>query len=116
MTRACRRGFERIVRLLLEHGAKWGHNDLASAGRGGHMNIINILMEAGTNLSKAFPHPIVSAISLERQDMFRQLLKHGVTLEGVIVPEAVNTARSEGLTSMLALLEEHGVDIQKYID
>ncbi|KAF2676285.1 ankyrin [Lentithecium fluviatile CBS 122367] len=113
LAEACERGFEGIVRLLLEHGAKIHDITLAAAAKGGHLNVVRALLEYGADPNQGEPLPIISAISRERKDMFQELLGYGASLAGQNGVEAVKKAREEGLESMLALLEEHGVDIRE---
>jgi len=111
--RACELGFEGVVIVLLEHGVKLQDNDLTAAVKGGHLDVVKILIEAGADPNKGDPLPIVRAISMERKDVFRELIKHGASLDGENGAKAVKKAREEGLTSMLAFLGEHGVDIRE---
>jgi hypothetical protein len=113
LARACEHGWEPIVRLLLEHGAELKDDAFAVAAKRGHMNLVKVLVELGADPNKGEPRPIVSAISLEREDMFYGLLELGATLDGELGQEALKKARDEGLTSMLALLGKHGVDVRE---
>jgi ankyrin repeat protein len=97
--------------VLLEYGEKLQDNDLTAAVKGGHLNVVNVLIEAGADPNTGDPLPMVCAISMERKDVFHTLLEHGATLDGENGAQAVKKAREEGLTSMLTLLGEHGVDI-----
>jgi ankyrin repeat protein len=113
LMRACEHGWEPIVRILLEHGAELKDDALAIAAKRGHMNVVKVLVELGADVNQGKPRAIVSAISLERKDMFYGLLELGATLDGESGREALEKAREEGLTSMLALVGEHGVDIRE---
>ena len=113
LMRACERGFESIVRVLLEHKAFRHKEALTTAVKGGNLNVVNLLIEYGANVNEGSPLPIVSAINQERKDIFQALLEQGAALDGENGAKAVESARKEGLTSMLALLEERGVDINE---
>ena len=77
------------------------------------MKVVRVLMEFGADPSQGDPPPIISAITRERKDMFLELVEHGAKFLGDIGVAAVHGAMKEGLESMLALLEEHGVNIQE---
>jgi hypothetical protein len=77
------------------------------------LNVVNTLIELGADPNKGDPLPIVSAVSLERKDMFDKLLEQGASLGGQSGAEAAKKSREEGLTSMLALLREYGVVTQE---
>jgi hypothetical protein len=52
--------------------------------------------------------PIVGAVAFEREDVVREFVKLGARLDGAFGEEAIAKARSEGLDSMVVLLEELG--------
>jgi ankyrin repeat protein len=103
-------GPDEVVRLLLQHGARISGGEVSEAAIRGRRETVRILLENGADSNHGTVPPIVSAVKLEHKEMFHLLLKHGAEL-GDAGQEAVKVAREEGLDSMLALLEEHGVDM-----
>jgi ankyrin repeat protein len=103
-------GPDEVVRLLLQHGARITGGEVSEAAIRGRKETVRILLEHGADSNHGTVTPIVSAVKLEHKEMFHLLLKHGAEL-GDAGPEAVKVAREEGLESMLALLEEHSVDV-----
>lgn len=127
LRRACQNGSDGVVRLLLRHNARITGLEIRAAAAKGRLSTVRILLEHGADangipyvrnfniISGKRPHPIVSAIRLEHDDMFRLLVKHDadLTQNG---PEAVRVAREGGLDSMLQLLKEHGVSLEESLD
>jgi hypothetical protein len=70
--------------------------------------IVRLLLDEYGADVKGVPPPIVSVVAFEREDIFSELLERGATLAGDIGTEAVLVARTEGLETMLARLEDHG--------
>lgn len=107
---ACTSADEKVVRLLLRHGAKVSARDVNTAARRGDMDILKALFEHGADVDdelKSHLQPAVShALLLEHPKMFHYLMERGAEIgEGT-----VDELTEEGLESMLTLLEEHGVD------
>ena len=86
---ASRQGFERVVRLLCEHGANttdW-ENILYPAARAGQAHIVNFLLENRATLSpKGYGnHAVLSlrrAMKEGHEAVVRVLNHHGISLEG----------------------------------
>jgi hypothetical protein len=101
------------MRLLLQRGAKASGTgaEIAKAARWGRLDLVKLLVEHGESVCSGTPPPIVSAVELEHDSMFRFLVEHG-SLDGGDAGElAMKKAREQGLQSMVALLEEHGVTV-----
>jgi hypothetical protein len=136
--KACEAGHTDIVRLLLEHGANMtdkailaaaekGHLSLVellydhglrseaalpAAVAGGNFRIVKFLVEKGGDVNAGSPPSVVSAVQLEHTAMFRYLVERGAVLNtGSTGGEAVGRAKAAGLESMLALLQDCGVDL-----
>lgn len=112
LVRACKGGFESIVLVLLKHGARistTGH-EIGQAAKRGNWGSVRMMLQHGADINRGHPPPIVTAVALEREDIFCELIELGAVLHGDVGTKAVECARSEGLDSMLLLLKEHGVD------
>lgn len=101
----------RIVRILLSHGAEIRGTEVAVAMKAGNMDLVQTLVDAGADVNEGRPTPLVTAIALERTDLFEALVGLGARLDDEVRRECVETARVEGLESMLAFLEGYGVDV-----
>jgi hypothetical protein len=95
---------DRTVRTLLSHGVPVTSDALAGAAKLGNWNLVQILVEAGTDVNIGDPKPLVSAIAQERTDMFKALLGWGARLDGETMKACAERAKEEGLESMLDLL------------
>jgi hypothetical protein len=95
---------EAIVRLLLSHGARIKGDEVALAAETGNIGVVQALVEAGADVNKGEPHPLVSAIALERVDLFKALLSWGAELNSEVKGACVERAKQENLESMLELL------------
>jgi hypothetical protein len=116
---ASRRGFETIVRMLLDAGAdpNWYSPEraaLAGAVQNGSIAVATLLLDRGADVNVGVPPPIVIAVLKERLDMFRLLRRHGARLD---TPEtggqAMEVARLHGLDSMVDMLLSEGVAKEK---
>ncbi|KAF2690453.1 ankyrin [Lentithecium fluviatile CBS 122367] len=113
-------GFDAILRLLLQKGAKPKGDEIGRAAEKGRLGSVRILAEHGMDVKcgaatpgyRSLPTPIVSAVRLEHTKLFCLLMKHGAVLAGEVGVAATKLAKEEGLESMLALLEEHGVNTE----
>lgn len=108
---ACRRGFTKTVRLLLEHGADT-RGALTKAAGSGLLEIVQILLDHGCDVNEGSPPPIVVAVGLEHQGIFSLLRERGAVLDTPGAGnEATALAKAGGLQSMLNLLSREGVDV-----
>jgi hypothetical protein len=98
---------DRTVRALLSYGAPVTSDALAGAAKSGNLSLLQVLVEAGTDISSGDPRPLVSAIALERMDMFKALIKWGARLDSEVTKACAKRAREENLESMLDLLESY---------
>lgn len=107
---ASRKTREGSVRLLLEHHAEMNGQEIGRVSYYGRLGLVKMLLEFGANVDgDAQLRPIVNAVYTEHEEMFRLLVEHGAVLTGEVGDSAVQVAKKEGLDSMLALLQEHGV-------
>jgi ankyrin repeat protein len=95
---------EAIVRLLLSHGARIKGDEVTLAAKTGKIGVVQALVEAGADVNKGDPHPLVSAIALERVDLFKSLLSWGAELNSEVRGACIERAKQENLESMLELL------------
>jgi hypothetical protein len=58
--------------------------------------------------------PVVAAVGYEREDLVREFVGLGASLDGEFGKKAVERAKKDGLESMLVLLGELGVNIEKH--
>jgi hypothetical protein len=65
---------ERIVRVLLSHGAQIKGDEIAIAAKTGDLGLVRTLVQAGADVNAGDPKPLVSAIELERTDLFEALV------------------------------------------
>ncbi|KAF1994382.1 hypothetical protein P154DRAFT_581858 [Amniculicola lignicola CBS 123094] len=96
IVRACERGHLKMVRLLLDHGAK-ATGTIAVAAYGGYMEIVRMLLDHGVDpdesyiakgayhppedeVGRPYPPALVSALKLEHTALFEFLLERGATL------------------------------------
>jgi hypothetical protein len=126
---ACKSGHEGIARLLLRENARITGYEIRVAAAGGYLGTVRLLLQHGSDPigpSKVpegvefdpirnmgyCPAPIVSAVRLEHEGMFRLLVENGADLveNG---PEAARVAREDGLDSMLELLREYNVKTEE---
>jgi Ankyrin repeats (3 copies) len=114
---ACRNNHIDIVKLLL-YADTLPSDAMAPAAAGGHLDIVRMLatddrfdINAGAG---QYPPPIVSAVQLEHVPMFRFLRERGAMLD---TPQsggqAASIAKGGGLDSMLDILAEEGVGIDR---
>lgn len=108
-------GRTEFVKAMLKAGRETA-NAMAKAAANGYWDIVQLLLDAGTdvNASTGKDSPLAHAISREHTAMFKLLLERGADLElKGTAQECVRCAKKDGLDSMLALLEESGVDIRE---
>lgn len=123
LTRACGYGSDAVVRLLLHNNAMITGYEIEYAARKGRMSTVRILLGHGANANGRWASPsrnsdkprdgapIVSAVRLEHEEMFRLLARHGADLESHD-HVATQVAQEDGLESMLNLLKEYRVQRQ----
>ena len=101
-----------VVRVLLSHGASVEGDEVAIAARFGDLSLLRTLVEAGADVNAGHPKALVSAVALEREDIFKALLCWGARLDSETGAECVEKAMSGGLESMLSLLDQHGATVE----
>jgi hypothetical protein len=126
---ACATGQTEAVEILLDYTASVGKfvGLVSYAAAGGHLPIVKMLVERGYDVDEvdnaanptATPvtsPAIVSAIELEHVTMFRYLRNLGAIFDTPeTCGEAVGRAKAAGLESMLDILAQEGVDIDKFV-
>jgi ankyrin repeat protein len=79
---------------------------------GGHLDIIQELLDHGCDPNEGYPPPIVWAVDPKHEAMFRLLVEHGADVK---LPSArqdiVVQAKRAGLDSMLAMLASEGIAV-----
>lgn len=70
-----------------------------------------LISDYNVDINSGVEPPIISAVFLEEDDIFLELIQKGATLDGEVGIKAVQAARSADSQSMLALLKKHGVNI-----
>ncbi|KAF2274413.1 ankyrin [Westerdykella ornata] len=107
---AASRGHTSTVRLLLDRGAdvhsKLAEGCLYAAAKKGFRDIVQILLDAGIDPNSGSPSALVGAIHSEHPGIFRLLIERGAAVTPIF-PELEEVAKSSGLESMLALLQEY---------
>jgi hypothetical protein len=96
-----------IARILLSHGAEIKGHEVVIAAKTQNMELVRTLVKAGADVNRGEPKPLVSAIALERPDMFKELIRLGARLDDGVLQECVENAREEGLESMVELLKRY---------
>jgi len=90
------------VRLLFDHGARICGDGMEEAAEHGWWDVVRILAAHGADPGKA----ICGAVKYESEDIVREMVGKGMSLEGGVGTVALAAAKKEGLQSMIALLEE----------
>ncbi|KAF2667218.1 hypothetical protein BT63DRAFT_332965 [Microthyrium microscopicum] len=120
---ACRAGHKDMVKLITQYCPVSGRTRLAKdrtmqgierAAAGGHLDIVQMLVEntKDLDLNEGDIPPLHRAFELEHVRMIRYLLDHGANFEDPVKTiQLVSRLKSQGLTSMLDLLAEEGVDM-----
>ncbi|KAH8731803.1 ankyrin repeat-containing domain protein [Phaeosphaeriaceae sp. PMI808] len=109
---AAKYGRTELVRNLLSRGFK-PVGALCEAVRGPYLDIVQLLLEAGADVNEKteLGHPLPIAIGAEHATIFDLLVDHGANIHHSSIARAcVIEAKANGLTSILGLLENHGVD------
>ncbi|KAK8132159.1 ankyrin repeat-containing domain protein [Apiospora kogelbergensis] len=122
LERACRKGQDEVVDLLLARGADpnyvchalWGANPVCMAAAGGHISIMRKLIDHGADLEKkggesgGFRDAMQWAYHLEHAQMIALLLESGATIrDGVSL--ATKLSRM-GYQSMVSDLQRRGFE------
>ena len=94
-----------IVRTLLSYAAPVPSDAVADAAELGNLSLVQVLVKAGASVNIGYPRPLVSAIALERMDMFKALIRWGARLDSEATKACVDRARENGSESMLRLLQ-----------
>lgn len=122
------------LQVLMDYTAPMGkvRGLVSHAAAGGHFDLVKMLVEQGYDMNEPgdhchnqgrrawnFPHalppPIVSAVELEHLRMFRFLRDGGAVFNTPeTCGEAVGRAKAAGLDSMLKLLAQEGVDLDRF--
>lgn len=108
-------GRTEFIRAMLQAGRATG-NAMGRAAAGGYWDIVQLLLDAGAdvNASTGKVSPLAHAISREHTSVVKLLLDRGAELKfDGTAQECVRRAKKDGLDSMLALLEESGVDTRE---
>jgi len=103
-------GYVSTVAILLERGAnihcEGAKECLYVAAKKGLLEMTRILLDAGMDVNRASPAPIIGAVESEHTDIFWMLIERGARLHDVeVAAEAVRRAEAAGLESMLSLLK-----------
>lgn len=106
---------QRIASALLSHGAQIKGDEIAIAAKTGNLGLVQTLVQAGVDVNTGAPKPLVSAVGLERTDLFEALVGWGARIDGEVGKACAERARLEGLESMLSLLEQHRVNIASIV-
>lgn len=113
---ACSHGYDRIVQLLLENGAKSNAkgllhgNALRAASSGGHHRIVKVLLEAGADIHGAFlPEPC----RMGHSQVVQILLDKGADINAQtnIYGPALYEASAKGDVQIVPMLLEKGADV-----
>jgi ankyrin repeat protein len=120
---AARYGRTKLLQKFLD-GENVATGALSQAAASGCTGTVRLLLGAGADMNEELPHrkgssitwvediPIVWAIRMEHREMFELLVEHGADLKAPqTARKCIESARKEGLDSMLELLKAHGVDI-----
>jgi hypothetical protein len=98
-----------IMQLLFQYGARVQSggkrvrgSEIEEAAEKGRWDSVRILVAHGADINQA----LVSAVKEEREDIVRELLERGAHLDGDSGAQALEVAKTDGLESMVALLEE----------
>lgn len=122
---ACCRGYYEMVQLLFEYAPpqeKTKNGLVCRAAAAGRIGLVQLLLDEGNNINDEvntwqegnIPPAIVSAVALEHTQMFYFLRERGATFESAQkVEKAGGIAKGMGLDSMLQLLAEEGVGIER---
>lgn len=126
---ACEKGFEAIVKLLLDHGAKIDgttadgyFTPLRMAALSGHAHLVSMLLEQGAPLwdtqSQVAEHQSALFVAAEfgRVDVVKVLLKYGANVDVVekdVNVTALNKAAEQGQSEVMILLIESGALINR---
>jgi hypothetical protein len=102
-------GHASTVTILLEHNVdlhcEGTEACLYVAAKKGLFEMVRMLLDAGMDVHQATPAPIIGAVESEHTGIFWLLVERGARLDDPeVVGEAVRTAESSGLDSMLLLL------------
>ncbi|KAJ6103492.1 hypothetical protein N7486_005919 [Penicillium sp. IBT 16267x] len=119
---ASRNGHDKIVQILLEHGAdvnaQGGHygNALYAASWEGHDKIVQMLLEHGADVNAQggdFGNALQAASSKGHDKIVRMLLEHGadVNAQGGPYGNALQAASFGGHDKIVQMLLEHGADV-----
>nr|POE77558.1 ankyrin-3 [Quercus suber] len=115
------RGHKSTVKLLLERGADvnaLGCSALEAASRGGHMELIQLLLReygVDVNMQGGFHGSALKAAAFEgRTDVVKLLLEEGASINAEKSGNggALEVACSGGYIDIVMLLLEHGADIE----
>lgn len=125
LLQACQYGNTTAAQLLLDHGTEMDGREIGVAAYHGRWEMVRWLMNRGAVINGVGEEklqglgcdewgemlPIVGAVKFEREDLLREFVELGARLDGNFGTRAVDQAKKEGLESMLAVLEELGVEV-----
>ncbi|KAF2667216.1 ankyrin [Microthyrium microscopicum] len=127
--KACRAGHKELAQVLLKScsvgqpvrgrrrcAAGKALTPLERAAAGGHFDIVQMLVEKKDflklDVNNGTTPPLHFAVELEHVRMVRYLLDHGANFDDLdVTPKLVARLKEQGLTSMLDLLVQEGVEV-----
>lgn len=118
---ASSKGHERIVRMLLDNGAKLntvsGWSELAHAISGGNMEVLKMLLESGADvnaLDMELGTPLYAAVKQGDEAATRMLLNNGAdpNLWGPTSPSPLSVACNSGQEAVVRMLLDNGADVR----
>lgn len=123
MYTAAENGHSAIVKNLIDYGAN-SEDIMSSAVSSGSLCMVRMLLDRGIDVHNAFLNPLYHAVKLEHEAMFRLLIERGADLRrplrrdgGGYREQTTSDAcmeKAQGSESMMALLNEHGVDVESW--
>ncbi|RYP69892.1 hypothetical protein DL771_005835 [Monosporascus sp. 5C6A] len=105
---AAQKGYETIVKLLLEQGTKVeGDKSMQLAARNGHASVVKLLLKHG---AKAEGDKSLELAAMKgHASVIKLLLEHGAKAEG---DKSLELAAMKGHASVIKLLLENGADVE----
>jgi ankyrin repeat protein len=127
-------GHIEVAQQLLDHRAKTDRNEIAVAAHKDRWDVVRLLVQRGANIDRNWDEklpkpdeawgempnacryirtilPNLDAVAFEMEDVVREYVSFGATLDGEFEGKAVKMVKTEGLGSMLPLLRNLRVDV-----